>query len=153
MPSVLFVCLGNICRSPLAEGLFRHAVETAGLAACFEIASAGTGDWHIGDPPDPRSVDIARKYGLDIGGQRARQVQTEDFHRFDLICAMDRTNLTTLQDRAPVSATAELRLFLRDPLQDVPDPYFGGPDGFEHVYRMVAAGAFKLLDGLHPFRT
>jgi len=146
MTAVLFVCLGNICRSPLAEGVFRHIVDQAGLSARFEIDSAGTGDWHIGNPPDPRSIDVARRNGLDISHQRARQVETADFSRFDIICAMDASNLSTLKARAPKAAPADLQLFLNAPAQDVPDPYFGGDEGFERVYRMLETGALTLFD-------
>ncbi|MEM9634639.1 MAG: low molecular weight protein-tyrosine-phosphatase [Pseudomonadota bacterium] len=145
--AVLFVCLGNICRSPLAEGVFRSIVEQAGLADNFLIDSAGTGAWHIGNPPDPRSVEIAAKHGLDISGQRARQVSERDFERFDTILAMDHNNLSSLKPMARHSAAA-VRLFLNAPPSDVPDPYYGGPDGFEDVYQLVLAGGQKLLNDL-----
>ncbi|POF32661.1 low molecular weight protein-tyrosine-phosphatase [Roseibium marinum] len=143
--SVLFVCLGNICRSPLAEGVFRSLVGEAGLSERFTIDSAGTGAWHIGNPPDPRSIDIAAKYGIDLSAQRARQVVPADFTRFDTILAMDADNLSTLRSGTS-SGTARIRLLLGDPPMDVPDPYFGGPDGFEHVYRLVRSGCEQFLD-------
>lgn len=145
MPSVLFVCLGNICRSPLAEGVFRHTVAAAGLEDRFIIDSAGTGGWHQGNPPDPRSVGIAAQYGIDISNLRARQVTQNDANRFDLILAMDLDNLTNLR-RIPNSENT--RLFLTAPDREVPDPYYGGPNGFETVYRMVKDGCLSLLDEL-----
>ncbi|MHA7775922.1 low molecular weight protein-tyrosine-phosphatase [Roseibium sp. M-1] len=142
--SILFVCLGNICRSPLAEGVFRALVEESGLTGRFEIDSAGTGAWHQGNPPDPRSIDVAARHGIDISFQRARQVVAEDFHRFDTIVAMDRDNLSALRSKAG-TAPAAIRLLLNDPPRDVPDPYYGGPDGFEEVYRMIRSGGEALL--------
>lgn len=145
--AVLFVCLGNICRSPLAEGIFRNLVEEAGLAGRFLIDSAGTGAWHAGNPPDPRSIDIAAGNGIDISAQRARQVRGEDFGRFGTIVAMDRDNLRTLSSRSP-GGSARLRLLLDMPARDVPDPYYGGADGFEQVFRLVEAGCTDLLTSL-----
>jgi len=145
--TVLFVCLGNICRSPLAEGVFRALVEDAGLRDSFTVDSAGTGGWHIGNPPDTRSIEIAARYGIDIAQQRARQVNARDFERFDTILAMDGGNLKTLRARDR-SGSARIRLFLQDPPMDVPDPYFGGPDGFEKVYRLVRTGSERLLDSM-----
>ncbi|MCO6184741.1 low molecular weight protein-tyrosine-phosphatase [Rhizobium sp. L1K21] len=151
MPSVLFVCLGNICRSPLAEGLFRHHVEKARRTEEFHIDSAGTGGWHAGDPPDPRSIEIARRYGIDITGQRARQLLTRDFEDYDLILGMDRSNVQTILQRSPVGARAKVHLFLKfaDGTEtDVPDPYYGGPDGFENVYHTLSAGCMSALGKL-----
>jgi low molecular weight protein-tyrosine phosphatase len=142
--SVLFVCLGNICRSPLAEGVFRALVEEAGLAEQFTIDSAGTGAWHEGDPPDPRSIEIAAKYGIDISAQRARQVNHEDFQNFDTILAMDNENLGVLRRKAGKSPT-RIQLFLNTPPMSVPDPYYGGPDGFENVYQLVRSGGASFL--------
>ncbi len=143
--SVLFVCLGNICRSPLAEGVFRSLVEERGDGDLFTIDSAGTGAWHIGNPPDPRSIDVAAKYGIDLSAQRARQVVPEDFTRFDTIVAMDAANLAALGS-GKNAGTARIRLLLDDPPKDVPDPYFGGPDGFEHVCRLVRSGCERFLE-------
>ncbi len=102
--SILFVCMGNICRSPLAEGIFSHLVAEAGLNGCFTIGSAGTGGWHDGEPPDWRSVAIARSHGIDISGQRARRIQPQDFRDFGLILAMDRDNMAALGKIAPDGA-------------------------------------------------
>ena len=145
---ILFVCLGNICRSPLAEGIFRDTIQQAGKSGGFSLDSAGTGAWHQGNPPDPRSVDIAAKYGIDISGQRARQVQTTDFEDFDLILAMDRSNLAALHAAAPETARAQIRLFLETTAEDVPDPYYGGEEGFETIYHMLRKGSEKLLADL-----
>ncbi|WP_421980179.1 low molecular weight protein-tyrosine-phosphatase [Roseibium sp.] len=144
---VLFVCLGNICRSPLAEGIFSGLVGEAGRTSDFLIDSAGTGTWHVGNPPDPRSVDIAARHGLDISHQQARTVTEGDFDRFDVIVAMDGDNLAAL---ASISKTprAEIRLLLNAPPMDVPDPYFGGPEGFEDVFRLIRSGCEKLLSGI-----
>lgn len=144
MTSVLFVCLGNICRSPLAEGAFRKVVADLGVADRLLIDSAGTGGWHQGEAPDPRSVAVAARHGIDISAQRARQVIKADFSRFDHILAMDSSNLTNLRKLAPSGAHASIRLFLEADGTDVPDPYYGGPAGFETVFRMVMAGAEDL---------
>ena len=148
--SVLFVCLGNICRSPLAEGVFRHLVEEEGLDDHFEIDSAGTGAWHIGERPDGRATLVAQQHGIELDS-RARQVRPEDFERFDYVIAMDRDNLTTLvrmQEAAGTEAHIEL-LRANDPERDdgdeVPDPYYGGTSGFENVYQMVRRCCKSLL--------
>jgi protein-tyrosine phosphatase len=145
--TVLFVCLGNICRSPLAEGVFRSIVIDAGLEDRFEIDSAGTGAWHVGNPPDPRSIEIAAQHNIDISPQRARQVSAGDFRRFETIVAMDRDNLAALKRLGGAGSTG-LRLLLNTPPQDVPDPYYGGPDGFEQVYQLVRTGGERLLQDL-----
>lgn len=146
---VLFVCLGNICRSPTAEAVFRTLVEREGLADVVEIDSAGTGGWHAGEGPDPRMIEAGRRRGHRLGG-RARQVETEDFERFDLILAMDDSNLVELQRRAPESATAEVRLFREfdpdAPGGDVPDPYYGGQRGFDEVVDIVERTSATLLE-------
>lgn len=150
--SVLFLCLGNICRSPLAEGVFRAEVERRGLAASFHIDSAGTGAWHAGEPPDARSVAVARAHGVDISGQRARQLVGHDFGRFDWIVAMDGDNFRAASMRLPADARARVVRFMdfvpNAPGADVPDPYYGGPKGFQHVYDLLAAGAGPLLDAI-----
>ncbi|WP_374631386.1 low molecular weight protein-tyrosine-phosphatase [Pannonibacter indicus] len=144
MTSVLFVCLGNICRSPLAEGAFRKVVEDLGAGGRVLIDSAGTGGWHQGEAPDPRSIAVAARNGIDISAQRARQVVKADFSRFEHILAMDSSNLTNLRKLSPAEAPARLRLFLEAEGMDVPDPYYGGPAGFETVFRMVMRSAEDL---------
>jgi protein-tyrosine phosphatase len=148
---VLFVCLGNICRSPLAEGVFLHLVREAGLTDRFEVDSAGTGDWHVGERPDGRAQAVARRHGVELPS-RARQVRAEDLEAFDHVLAMDRDNLHDLRRLAGRGATADIRLLrAHDPLAtadgdgDVPDPYYGGPDGFDLVYEMVHRSCRALL--------
>lgn len=152
--SVLFVCLGNICRSPLAEGVFRHLVSEAGLDGRFAIDSAGTGAWHVGQPADPRSVQVAADHGVTLDG-RARQVTGADLRDFDVVVAMDRENLATLEELSTASGGTARLCLLRsfDPGADggeVPDPYYGGPHGFERVYRMVRSACEGLLRELRP---
>ena len=147
--SILFVCLGNICRSPLAEGVFRAVAAERGLSHLFRLDSAGTGGWHAGSAPDPRSVAIAARHGIDITGQCARKVAPEDFETFDLLLAMDRSNVEELLRMAPDDARRRIHLFLDYAgvgQRDVPDPYFGGPDGFTDVYRMIREASESLLD-------
>lgn len=139
--SVLFVCLGNICRSPSAEGAF---------AAIWpgEVDSAGLGAWHVGDPPDGRAVAAAAKQGVDLSDQRARKVTAADFERFDLILAMDHSVLEALEELRPNEATARLELFGAYGLDhaDIPDPYYAG--GFDAVYGVIAEGCAALADAL-----
>ncbi len=145
-PSILFVCLGNICRSPLAEGIYRHL--TQGASEKPLIASAGTGGWHIGNPPDRRSINVAAENGVDISRQRARQILVSDFFEFDLIVAMDRSNLARLRSTAPVDATASLHLFAElafGTSDEVPDPYYGDLADFEAVYSMLSSGCSAML--------
>lgn len=145
---ILFVCAGNICRSPLAEGIFRRCVDDAGLSAHYEIDSAGTGGWHQGQKPDRRSVKVAAARGIDISGQRARRIEADDFDSFDLILAMDHDNLRDLRKIAPVSALDRLHLFDSFALggeRDIPDPYYGRTDDFEVVYSMLLTGCIPLL--------
>lgn len=151
--AVLFVCLGNICRSPLAQGVFGKRVEDAGLSDHFEIDSAGTGSWHVGQRPDERMRRTARRYGISLDHQRARQIEPEDFERFQYILAMDRDNLSKVESAAEESGSeAEIALFREfDPEPgdgEVPDPYYGGKDGFEHVYEIVERTSERLLDHL-----
>jgi protein-tyrosine phosphatase len=149
---VLFVCLGNICRSPTAEGVLRHlaAKEAPGLA--LDIDSAGTADYHIGAPPDPRSQHAAFKRGIDISGLQARQVAADDFARFDLILAMDAENLRELRALQPRNSRAAVKLFLdyaRDlGLRDVPDPYYRDAAAFEEVLDLTTAASRGLLAAL-----
>jgi protein-tyrosine phosphatase len=149
--SVLFVCLGNICRSPMAEGVFRHVLDQEGLTDRFRVDSAGTGAWHVGESPDIRSVRTATSRGVTVGGH-ARQVRPEDFRSFDYIVAMDQSNLADLEDqRRGVGGEAALYL-LREfdpeggPGAEVPDPYYGGPRGFDDVFDMVERSCKGLLD-------
>ena len=137
---VLFVCLGNICRSPTAEGVLRHKLREAGLADQVEVASAGTGDWHVGNPPDKRSQAAAKLRGYDLSAQRAQQVTRADFSSYDLILAMDQSNLRNLKALQPAQGKAELDLFLRryqSSVDDVPDPYYDGEHGFEQVLDLI----------------
>jgi len=149
---VLFVCLGNICRSPTAEGMLRHLAAREAPLLPLEVDSAGTGDYHIGDPPDPRSRLAAMRRGIDIGGLRARQIAADDFLRFDFILAMDPDNLRNLRAAAPPGASARVRLFLEYAPQtgrlDVPDPYYGDENGFETVLDLVEAASRGLLASL-----
>jgi protein-tyrosine phosphatase len=142
--SILFVCTGNICRSPTAEAVLRDLSAKAGLE--LHIESAGLGDWHVGQPPDERSQHHARKRGYDLSAQRARQVTAGDFERFDMILAMDRGHLQMLRKLAPARHHARIRLFVEG--RDVPDPYSGGPDGFEHVLDLVETRCRALLEEL-----
>ncbi|WP_166041530.1 low molecular weight protein-tyrosine-phosphatase [Sphingosinicella sp. YJ22] len=144
--SVLFVCLGNICRSPLAEAALVAEAERIGLD--LEVDSAGTGDWHLGYPPDPRSVAVAQRNGVDISHLRARQVRPEDFHVFDQIVALDLQNLANLEAMRPAGAKAELSL-LMDHVpgregQAVADPYYGEDSLFDATWREVTEGAAAL---------
>ena len=146
---VLFVCMGNICRSPTAEGVFRKLHGELAPQLDLHIDSAGTHAYHIGDPPDPRSRAAALQRGIDIGGHRGRQVTAGDFHSFDYVLAMDGDNLARLQRLQPRDGRAELRLLLEyaesAPALDVPDPYYGGSRGFEEVLELVEAGGRGLL--------
>ena len=141
--SVLFVCLGNICRSPLAEAAFRREAVRLGLDV--EIDSAGTGDWHIGHPPDPRAADVAARNGVDISHLRARRVTPADFHRFDHIVALDQKNLGDLRAMQPPGSKAVLSLLLDHVEgrqgQPVADPYYGAADLFDVTWAHVTAGA------------
>lgn len=147
LPRLLFVCLGNICRSPLAEAAMREAAARTGVA--LEIDSAGTGDWHVGKPPDPRAIATAARHGLDISGLRARQVVRDDFDHFDHVIALDGKNLRDLRRIAPSGSEGRLSLLLDHVAgregQDVADPYFGDDAGFETAWRDVSAGANALL--------
>ena len=142
--SILFVCTGNICRSPTAEAVLRQLSEKAGLE--LHIASAGLGDWHVGEPPDERSQHHARRRGYDLSAQRARQVRARDFDEFDMILAMDRGHLRALQKMAAPHHHAKIRLFHAE--LEVPDPYYGHADGFEMVLDLVEAQCRRLLQEL-----
>jgi protein-tyrosine phosphatase len=146
---VLFVCMGNICRSPTAEGVFREFARRHAPDLALEVDSAGTHDYHVGEPPDPRALKAASTRGLDISGLRARQVEAADFERFDLILAMDRLNYETLRERSPPAFRSRIRLLLEfaddASREDVPDPYYGGPQGFEEVLDLLEDAAAGLL--------
>jgi low molecular weight protein-tyrosine phosphatase len=149
---VLLVCLGNICRSPTAEGVLRHLAAQAAPHLKIQIDSAGTADYHIGAPPDLRSQRAALRRGIDISGLRARQVTQNDFVRFDLILAMDRENLRELEAMKPANSRASLKLFLEYApdlnLRDVPDPYYCGAGVFEEVLDLTTAASRGLLASL-----
>ncbi|MEE1890858.1 low molecular weight protein-tyrosine-phosphatase [Pseudomonas carassii] len=145
---VLFVCLGNICRSPTAEGVLRHQLEAAGLGDLVQVASAGTGDWHVGKAPDSRTCKAALARGYDLSRQRAQQVKAAHFAEYDLVLAMDKSNLGSLQALRPHNAKGELDLFLRRygaALDEVPDPYYGGAEGFEQVLDLIEAACRELV--------
>lgn len=146
---VLFVCLGNICRSPTAEAVFRAVLAREAPGLGIEVDSAGTAGYHIGDPPDARSQQAARRRGYDLAPLRARRVEPQDYERFDLILAMDQENLDTLREHAPRGSRAQLKLFLEFAADadtvEVPDPYYGGANGFEHVLDLVEAASNGLL--------
>ena len=151
MMRVLFVCLGNICRSPTAHGLFESLVKAKGLAEQIHIDSCGTGGWHIGESPDKRATAHARKRGYDLSHLRARQVQSNDFYEFDYILAMDEANLRELDLLCPKDAKVIPQLFLSfgDYSEtEVPDPYYGGERGFEHVLDLVESACEGLLEDI-----
>ncbi|WP_246172932.1 low molecular weight protein-tyrosine-phosphatase [Thermochromatium tepidum] len=146
---ILFVCMGNICRSPTAHGVFRQLVNDEGLAHRIEIDSAGTHAYHIGEPPDRRALDTARMHGIDISDLRARLVGPDDFRDFDYVLAMDRDNYEYLARLCPKGLEERLRLFMDFApelgIREVPDPYYGGQRGFEQVFDMIEAAARGLL--------
>jgi protein-tyrosine phosphatase len=149
---VLFVCTGNICRSPTAEGVFRHVVAAAGLSGRFHIDSAGTHGYHIGEPPDSRAVALARTRGYDLSGLRARQITAADYADFDLLLAMDRGHLKILRRQAPPHEVERARLFLSYApdcgTDDVPDPYYGDERDFVQALDLIELGSRALLDAL-----
>jgi protein-tyrosine phosphatase len=157
--SILFICLGNICRSPLAEGVMRDVLQKHYPDREFIIDSAGTNGYHTGEAPDKRSVAVAAKHGIDISDQRCRQLTPDDFTAFDLILGMDQNNLMTINRHAPDGSTAVTGLFTaiardgidgdkRDLGAEIPDPYYGGPEDFDQVYRMVRDAAEALAGKL-----
>ncbi len=152
MKRLLFVCLGNICRSPLAEGIVRARLDAAGVGGQVRIDSAGTGDWHIGRPPDPRAIAVARRHGIDITGLRARQLVELDFHDFDWLLCADRQNLAMVRRRAPAGAPARTALLLDaaglGESAEVPDPYYGDEADFERVFALLSDAADGLLQRL-----
>ncbi len=150
MVRVLFVCTGNICRSPTAEGVFRNMVETAGLAGRIEVDSAGTIAWHAGEPPDARAQEAALERGIDLGHQRARQLEDADFLGFDYLVALDTSHLIRLNELCPDGEGHRIRTLMefapRFGVDDVPDPYYGATGGFDRVFDLVEAGAAGLLE-------
>jgi protein-tyrosine phosphatase len=148
MTKVLFVCTGNICRSPTAEGILRHLARAEGIT--LHVESAGTHDYHCGEPPDRRAQQHARRRGYDLSAQRARQVRPRDFEDFHYIIAMDRGHLRLLELMCPPGHRGKLRLLLAG--RDVPDPYYGGPDGFEQVLDMVEAACRGLIHEIRAER-
>lgn len=149
---VLFVCMGNICRSPMAEGVFKRHVAEAGLSGQIASDSAGTHGYHVGEAPDPRAQKAAQQRGYDISGLRARQVMRDDFSEFDYVLAMDESNRRLLAGLCPEHQAGKLKLFMEfhaDPAtHEVPDPYYGGKQGFERVLDLVEAAAQGLLSHL-----
>ncbi|MCB9184738.1 MAG: low molecular weight phosphotyrosine protein phosphatase [Flavobacteriales bacterium] len=149
---ILLVCLGNICRSPMAEGVLRHLAEERGIA--IETDSAGTGDYHVGEAPDARAQAAMLRRGLDISDLRARQFVQADFDRFDLLLAMDAENLRNMRRLAPSPEHASKAMLIMEhapahALREVPDPYFGGDEGFDAVYDMLTLACGNLLDRVH----
>lgn len=148
--AILFVCLGNICRSPLAEGVFSSVVENAGKSQMFHIDSAATGCWHVGNPPDSRMIATADRHGTDLSNQRCRKITQSDFFDFDLIICMDHSNVRNVEAIMPADAGAKIKMFMQYALgQDieVPDPYYmEATDGFEQVYQMVLEASNELLN-------
>lgn len=144
---VLFVCLGNICRSPTAQGVFEKHASKHPLAKRIVVDSAGTGNWHVGQPPDPRAIAAAKRYGCDISHLSARQVVREDFDLYDFILAMDSDNLRHLMAMKPAHFTGTLCRFLEfaGRPEDMPDPYYGHEDGFDHVYQLCEKASAGLL--------
>jgi len=150
--SILFICMGNICRSPTAEGVFRNIVAREGLVDLIRIDSAGTHSYHVGEPPDPRARQAALGRGVDLSGIRARRFDVGDFYAFQRILVMDAYNRTCVLDQRPPDATASLGYFLDHAphlkTREVPDPYYGGPQGFERVLDMIEDAAEGLLSDI-----
>ena len=152
MSRILFVCMGNICRSPTAEGVVNNIIINNGMSGLIKVDSAGTHGYHVGEPPDPRTCEAALRRGIDLSGLRARKVVPEDFERFDLLLAMDRDNLALLQRGTRSEHQAKLGLFMHYAshfdAEDVPDPYYGGEQGFELVLDMVEDAGQGLIRAL-----
>ncbi|WP_242469428.1 low molecular weight protein-tyrosine-phosphatase [Rhabdochromatium marinum] len=149
---VLFVCMGNICRSPTAQGVFRQLVAQAGLADRIDIDSAGTHAYHIGEPPDQRATATAHQRGIDLSDLRARRAKVEDFEAFDYVLAMDQDNFRNLRELCPPALTHRLKLFMdfapQLSVREVPDPYYGGPRGFDRVLDLIEAASAGLLEDI-----
>ncbi len=148
---VLFVCLGNICRSPTAEGVFRRELDAAGLTGRVEVDSCGVGPWHVGKAPDPRACAAARRRGIELSDLRARQLCAEDFQRFDYLLAMDHDNLAALKRLRPSDCRAHVGLFLDFAGKEnrpVPDPYYGGEQGFEEVLDLIEEASRGLIEDI-----
>ena len=149
MSKILMVCLGNICRSPLAHGILSHKASIENLPIIVD--SAGTGSWHIGSAPDPRSIATAKKYGIDISMQKARQFNTHDFNDFDHIFVMDKSNLTD-KIKTRIFSLLEVELILKQlestEVLSVPDPYYGGDQGFEHVYQLLDKACQQIIENI-----
>ncbi|RCV87762.1 low molecular weight protein-tyrosine-phosphatase [Billgrantia montanilacus] len=146
---VLFVCLGNICRSPTAEGVLRQQLQAAGLSERVEVDSCGIGAWHVGKAPDPRAHEAAMRRGVNLSSLRARQLAADDFRRFDYLLAMDRANLAALHEQRPAQCPAHVGLFLDfagHVEREVPDPYYGGEQGFEEVLDLIDAASRGLIE-------
>jgi protein-tyrosine phosphatase len=147
--SVLFVCTGNICRSPTAEGVFRKLVQHAELEEKILIESAGTISFHTGEAPDPRTQESARKRGIDLSNLRARQINAQDFDTVDILIGLDKSHLEAMRELAPENCKAQIRLLMdyapQSDIKDVPDPYYGGPGGFEEVLDMIEIAATNFL--------
>ncbi|MGL1834991.1 low molecular weight protein-tyrosine-phosphatase [Rhodocyclaceae bacterium SMB388] len=152
--TILFVCTGNICRSPTAEGVARHLIAAAGLAGRMDVDSAGTHGYHVGEAPDPRAVKAAARRGYDLSALRARKIEIADFQRFDLVLAMDAGHLQIMQRLCPQVYRPKLGLFMhharRYPLDEVPDPYYGGEAGFEAVLDYCEDGVGGLIERFSP---
>jgi len=154
-PKVLFVCLGNICRSPTAEAVFKQRGQEAGLDIIID--SAGTGAWHAGEPPDPRAIEHGKRRGYDFSGQTARKVTSADFSQFDYVLAMDKTNLIELRRICPAGYSGHLSRFLEfapnTSIKNVPDPYYGGKDGFETVIDLIERASDGLIKHLKEMQS
>jgi len=150
--SILFVCLGNICRSPMSEGVFRQVVADAGMAERFRVDSCGTGSWHVGRPPDIRAQQALNLRGIDISTQRARQITRDDFKIFDLVLAMDRANYNRMLTLAPDVYEPNIRMLMKYAPEmgicEIPDPFFGGSEGFDYVLNLIEVASRGLLAAL-----
>ena len=152
MVRILFVCTGNICRSPTAEGVFRHLAHAAGHRDTIETDSVGLGGWHVGDPPDRRAIEAAARRGFDLSDLRARQIRVADYAEFDLLLAMDRGHYREMVGRAPRESVDKVRMFMEaargEAAPSVPDPYYGAHAGFDQVLDMIEEGARAWLRDL-----